>query len=135
MTMSSRRFRVFGRSRGLLRHLGWMSIAAGLWRNRRDVQRWIGFVRRNLASGARRPLADLLTEAKVRAAVSSDPVLRHDASLDDITVEYGVVTALLTTEPWPDLRSSMLRLKRVKGITDVTTRSIGPIPVDIELAG
>jgi hypothetical protein len=62
-------------------------------------------------------------------------VLRHDASLDDLTVEDGVVTVLLTTEPWPDLRSAMQRLKRVKGITDVATRSIGPIPVDVEVAG
>jgi hypothetical protein len=133
--MGARRQRLFGRSRGFLRQLGWMSIAAGLWRNRRDLQRWVGFLRRNLAGGSRRPMADLVTEAKVRAAVSSDPVLRHDASLDDVSVEYGVVTVLLTTEPWPDVRSSMLRLKRVKGITDVTTRSVGPIPVDVELAG
>jgi hypothetical protein len=111
-----------------------MSIAAGLWRNRRDVRRWVDFVRRSAQNTGKRPLSDILTEAKVRAAVSSDPVLRHDASFDDLTVEYGVVTVLTTTEPWPDLRTQMMRLKRVKGITDVTTQSVGPVLVDLESA-
>jgi hypothetical protein len=132
--MIGRRSGMFGRSRGLMRNLGWMSIAAGLWRNRRDVRRWVDFARRSLQNNGQRPLSDILTEAKVRAAVSSDPSLRHDASLDDLTVEYGVVTMLTSIEPWPDLRTQMMRLKRVKGITDVTTRSVGPVRADIELA-
>jgi hypothetical protein len=131
--MLLRRRGLLGRRGGLLRQLGWMSIAATIWRNRHDVQRWMSFVRRSVQGGGRRTLSEILTEAKVRAAVTGDPDLRHDTSLDDLTVEYGLVTLLITNEPWPDLRTKMMRLKRVKGITDVTTRSIGPIPTDAEM--
>lgn len=73
-----------------------------------------------------RPLSDLLTEAKVRVAVSSDPLLRRDASLRDLHVRDGVVTVLTTTDGWPDARGHMTKIERVKGITDVTTHMAAP---------
>lgn len=118
---------LFGRRRGLLRRLGWMGIASALWSNRRDVKRWANFARRAVQERDRRPVSDLVTEAKVRAAVSRDPLLRRDEALDDLRVENGVVTMLTNTASWPDPRDQMVKLKQVKGVTDVTAK---PAPTD-----
>jgi len=121
----------FGRSSGLLGRFGprrwlrrlWLaSLVCALWANRRDVKRWAAFASSAVRERDRRPLSDLLTEAKVRVAVSSDPFLRRDATLEDLHVRDGVVTLLTTTAGWPDPRDQMVKLQRVKGITDVTTR-------------
>ena len=122
-------WRPFGhRRRGLLRRIGWVGIASALWTNRRDVKRWANFVKRAVTGRDRRPLADLLTEAKVRATITSDPSLRRDAAIDDLRVDNGVVTLLTNTASWPDPRDQVVKLKQVKGITDVTAR---PAPVDV----
>ncbi len=118
--MRMRRPRPLGRHG--LRRMMWASLASALWANRRDVARWAGFARRAVLERDRRPLSDLLTEAKVRAAVTSDPLLRRDPALSDLRVDDGVVTLLTSTPGWPDPRDEVVRLTRVKGITDITTR-------------
>lgn len=118
---------LFGRRRGLLRRLGWLSIASALWSNRRDVKRWVDFGYRSIQERDRRPMADLVTEAKVRVAVTRDPLLRRDDALEDLRVADGVVTMLTNTASWPDPRDQMVKLKQVKGVTDVTAL---PVPAD-----
>ena len=58
----------------------------------------------------------------MRASVSSDPVLRHDPALHDVSVSDGVVTLLTNTVSWPDPFAQIVRLKKVKGISEVTSR-------------
>jgi hypothetical protein len=122
-------WRPFGRRRrGLLRRMWWMGLASTLWANRRDVKRWANFVKRAVSGRERRPFADVITEAKVRATITADPILRRDEAIDDLRVDNGVVTLLTTTASWPDPRDQMVKLKQVKGITDVTAK---PAPTDV----
>jgi hypothetical protein len=101
----------------------WLAAAAlGAWTNRRDIARWYRFARRAIDERQRRPLGDLLTEARVRATISTDPVLRRDKALDDVSVDDGVVTLHTTSGGWPDPHDQIWRLKQVKGITDVTSQ-------------
>ncbi len=100
------------------------ALASATWVNRKDVVRWSEFLRRAVLQQQRRPLSEWITEAKVRAAVSSDPVLRRDPSLKDVEVRDGVVTLLTTTAAWPDSGAHVQRLKRVKGIAEVTSRTL-----------
>jgi hypothetical protein len=104
------------------------TVLAALWANRVDVRRWARFAVRAVRERGRRPLSDVVTEMKVRAAVSSDPLLRRDQALDDLRVDDGVVTLLTTTAGWPDPRDQMVKIKQVRGITDVTSR-LAPVPV------
>lgn len=92
------------------------ALASAAWANRQDLRRWINFAKDALNEREQRPMAEILTEAKVRAAVSMDPVLRRDPELRDLAVRNGVVT-LFTTEPGG--RDRFARLARVKGITRV----------------
>jgi hypothetical protein len=115
--ISLKRFR-----RGWMRRMWIGSVLSAMWVNRADVRRWAGFVARAFQDRGGRPISELLTEAKVRAAITSDPLLRRDTSLEDLRVEDGVVTLLTRTDGWPDPRDQMVKLKQVKGITDVTTR-------------
>jgi hypothetical protein len=63
----------------------WLAaLASAAWVNRNDVKRWAEFLRRAVSQRQSRPLGDLITEAKVRAAVSSDPVLRRDPALNAV---------------------------------------------------
>ena len=96
------------------------ALASAAWVNRKDLGRWAEFVRRSVRQRPSRPLSDLITEARVRAAVTSDPVLRRDPALEDIAVRDGVVTLLTRTSAWPDSGDHVKRLKRVKGIAEVT---------------
>jgi len=96
------------------------ALASAAWVNRNDVARWVEFMRRAVRQRQTRPLSEWITEAKVRAAVSSDAVLRRDPALKDLAVRDGVVTLVTTTAAWPDSRDHVRRLKRVKGIADVT---------------
>jgi len=95
------------------------ALASAAWVNRKDVLRWTDFIRRAVRQRQTRPLADWITEAKVRAAVSSDPVLRRDPALKDLAVNDGVVTLLTSTASWPDEGAHVRRLTRIKGIADV----------------
>jgi hypothetical protein len=96
------------------------ALASAAWVNRKDVGRWAEFLRRAVTQRQTRPLSELITEARVRAAVTSDPVLRRDPALQDVAVRDGVVTLLTNTAAWPDSGDHLKRLKRVKGIADVT---------------
>lgn len=99
----------------------WLAaLVCAAWANRQDLQRWIKFVRRAVEQRSTRPFTDVVTEMKVRAAVSIDPMMRRDPSLQDLSVSDGVVTLLTNTASWPDPRDQIWRLKKVKGITDVT---------------
>jgi hypothetical protein len=103
-----------------IRPLWIAALASAAWVNRKDVVRWSEFLRRAVLQRQSRPLSDWVTEAKVRAAVTSDPVLRRDPALKDLAVRDGVVTLMTTTAAWPDSDEHVRRLKRVKGIADVT---------------
>ncbi len=96
------------------------ALASAAWVNRKDLARWAEFLRRAVNQRQSRPLSELITEARVRAAVTSDPLLRRDPELEDIAVRDGVVTLLTRTSAWPDSGNHVKRLKRVKGIADVT---------------
>jgi hypothetical protein len=103
-----------------IRPLWIAAVASAAWVNRKDVVRWSEFLRRAVLQRPSRPLSDWVTEAKVRAAVTADPVLRRDPALKDLSVRDGVVTLMTTTAAWPDSGEHVRRLKRVKGIADVT---------------
>ena len=62
------------------------ALASAAWVNRKDVVRWADFCA--VPSRQRRPgrCRISITEAKVRAAVTSDPVLRRDPALNDLAV-------------------------------------------------
>ena len=114
------------RLRGLWRHIGWLGVASALWRNRVDVRRWMRFARRSIDSTRRRDMPDVMTEARVRAAITADPVLRHDRMVEDVTVEYGNVTVVTRDAVRPETRDRLLGLRRVKGVTDVTAQTVTP---------
>ncbi len=103
----------------------WVAAAAlAAWTNRRDVTRWYRFVRRSVDQRRTTPFGEVLTEARVRATISADPVLRRDKSLDDVAVHDGVVTILTNSGGWPDPHDQIWRIKQVKGITDVTSQMV-----------
>ena len=100
------------------------ALASGAWVNRKDVVRWSEFLRRVVQQRHSRSLSEWITEAKVRAAVTSDPVLRRDPALKDVTVNDGVVTLLTSTAEWPDSGAHVRRLTKVKGIADVNALTL-----------
>jgi hypothetical protein len=100
------------------------ALASGAWVNRKDVARWTEFLRRAFQQRQTRPLSEWITEAKVRLAVTADPVLRRDPALKDVAVNDGVVTLLTNTTAWPDSASHVRRLTRVKGVADVTSLNL-----------
>ena len=103
---------------------GFWSIAVitALWANRRDVLRWSRFIARAFRERKSRPLGEILTEARVRLAVSSDSKFRRDPALNDLTVENGIVTLLINPASWPDFQDRSCDIKRIKGIVDVASR-------------
>ena len=103
----------------------WLAaVASAAWVNRKDVLRWTEFLRRVVSQRQTRPLADWITEAKVRAAVTSDPVLRRDPALKDLAVRDGVVTLMTNTAAWPNSDAHVRRLTKIKGIADVTALTL-----------
>ncbi len=100
------------------------ALASGAWVNRKDLLRWSEFLRRAVQQRDSRPLSEWITEAKVRAAVTSDPVLRRDPALKDLAVNDGVVTLLTSTAQWPDSDAHVRRLSRVRGVDDVTSLAL-----------
>ena len=103
-----------------VRPLWFAAAASAAWMNRRDVMRWVDFAKRAFRQRRNLPISDIVTEAKVRMAVSSDPVLRRDPALKDLALRDGVVTLLTTTPAWPDSTAHIKKLKQVRGIADVT---------------
>lgn len=100
----------------------WLAtLGAAAWTNRQDLGRWATFASHALRDRHTRPLSEILTEAKVRAAVTMDPLLRRDPSLRDISVSDGIVTLLASHAGWPDPREHFAKLSRIKGISHVET--------------
>lgn len=100
------------------------AIASAAWANRDDLRRWVRFIRLAIDQRKTRTIPDLVTEVRVRAAVSANPLLRRDAALKDLTVCNGVVTLLTTTAEWPEPHNNQIhRLRRVKGISEVISRT------------
>lgn len=98
----------------------WLAaLATAAWMNRQDIARWTEFVRRSVRQRRMLSLSDLITEAKVRLALTADPVLRRDPALKDLAVHDGVVTLITNTPAWPDSAAHIKRLRQVKGIADV----------------
>lgn len=93
---------------------------AFLWSNRRDVARWAQFAKRAAVPSTRPSIADLKLEAKVRASLSSDPLLRADPSIRDVRVRDGVVV-LETPADWHNKGLAVTRLTQVKGVESVHT--------------
>jgi hypothetical protein len=96
------------------------AIIAFLWANRRDVARWGRFVRRASSRNMRPTKQDLMLEARVRASLSSDPLLRQDPSIRDVRVRDGVVV-LETPREWHNKSLAVTRLSQVKGVESVHT--------------
>ena len=105
----------------------WLAtLGAAAWANRQDLGRWATFASKALRERNTRPLSEILTEAKVRAAITLDPLLRRDPSLRDLSVHDGVVTLLASQAGWPDPREHFAKLSRVKGISHVETTTTSP---------
>ena len=101
----------------------WRTAAlAFLWTNRRDVMRWTKFAKRAATSAERPSPADLKLEARVRASLSADPVLRADASIRDVRVHDGIVV-LEAPADWKNKSLAVTRLTQVKGVESVHTAS------------
>lgn len=99
----------------------WRTVAlAWLWNNRRDVARWSRFAKRTVTMQPRPRRADLLTEARVRTAISVDPLLRHDAALKDVLVRDGVVR-VQTDAMWRNRSIAVNRIEQVPGVAAVHT--------------
>jgi hypothetical protein len=98
----------------------WLAgVATSLWMNRRDVARWLRFGQRSIAQRDQLSFASWLTEARVRAAISIDPVLRCDPGLDDVVVEDGSVTLRTGSASWPDTVTHLNGLRKVKGVANI----------------
>src|SRR5258705_6297990 len=100
------------------------ALASAAWVIGKDLPRWAEFLRRAVTHRKSRPLSELITEARVRAAVTSDPLLRRDPELEDIAVRDGVVTLLTRTSAWPDSGNHVQRLTRVQAIADVPAGAV-----------
>lgn len=110
------------------RPMWFAALASAAWANRHDLRRWANFLKRSLTERQSRSMADVLTEAKVRAAISMDPVLRRDASLQDVEVRDGAVTLYSDEASWPSSRNRFARLAKVKGVADVSAETGRPVP-------
>ena len=96
------------------------AAVAVLWANRRDALRWAKFAKRAASGGTRPTAADLKLEARVRLSLSLDPVLRQDASLQDVRVRNGVVT-LQSPDGWHNRGIAVKRLGQINGVESVQT--------------
>lgn len=106
-------------ARRRLGFLGTGAILFALWHDRHDALRWWSFVKRSLRRRESTPMSAVLTEAKVRAAITADPVLRRDRAIEDLSVEDGVVTLHTTAPSWPERDRHLVRLRSIRGVYDV----------------
>jgi len=95
-------------------------ILSALWSNRRDLARWAQFAKRAAVPATRPKPEDLKLEARVRASLSADPLLRADPSIRDVRVHDGVVV-LETPADWHNKALAITRLSQVKGVESVHT--------------
>ncbi len=107
----------------MIRPMGLATVGTAAWANRVDLRRWLRFARRAVDERHTRAFSEMFTEAKVRVAVSADPLLRRDPSLEDLAVRDGVVTLITNTSTWPEASDRTLRLMKLKGISHVTARA------------
>jgi hypothetical protein len=91
-----------------------------IWSNRRDVVRWAGFAKRAALPSTRPSRADLALEARVRASLSMDSVLRTDPSIRDVRVHDGVVVLEAPAE-WHNKGLALARLGQLDGVESVHT--------------
>lgn len=107
----------------IARRIRWIwlaGVAGAVWMNRRDAARWWRFAARSVADRRRFDLSAWMTEARVRAAVTADPVLRADPDFDDVEVHQGEVTVRTAgTANW-DAGAHLDTLRKVKGVTQVS---------------
>lgn len=108
-----------------LRPLWVAVVGSALWANRVDLKRWTTFARRALTERRNRPPGELLTEARVRLAISVDPMLRNDRQLKDLTVNNGTLALLTTTSSWSQPAGRTKRLSAIKGVNEVTSSAVG----------
>ncbi len=101
------------------RFLWWWMLGTAAWRNRRDLERWWGFARSAVTERGSRSVDELVTEARVRAAVTANAALRQDPELQDIRVRDGVVTLATSTADWPHQADPVRKLEKIKGVTAV----------------
>ncbi len=107
-----------------IRPLWVAAIASTAWANRDDLLRLLRFIRIAFIQRKTRTISDLLTEVRVRAAISANTLLRRDLALKDLSVKNGVITLITNDAEWPVLHNIQIgRLKRVKGISDVITQT------------
>jgi hypothetical protein len=95
-------------------------ILSALWSNRRDLVRWAHFAKRAAVPATRPNSDDLKLEARVRASLSADPLLRADPSIRDVRVHDGIVV-LETPADWHNKSLAITRLSQVKGVESVHT--------------
>jgi len=98
----------------------WLAgLGTALWMNRRDVVRWTRFASRSVSLRDELTFDTWWTEARVRAAITMDPVLRNDPDLDDVEVSDGRVTVRTSSASWPDAVTHINSLRKVKGVAEV----------------
>ena len=101
-------------------HLLRVAALALLWTNRRDAARWARFAKRAGAPSSRPDPQDLKLEARVRASISADPILRVDPSIRDLRVRDGAVV-LETPRVWHNEVLAISRLRQLDGVESVRT--------------
>lgn len=106
------------------------AIALALWHDRHDLRRWWSFALRSLRRRESTTMRAVLTEAKVRAAITADPVLRRDRAIEDLSVEDGVVTLHTTAPSWPERDRHLVRLRAIRGVYDVICIA-DPVPTTV----
>jgi len=100
------------------RWIWFTGVGTALWINRRDVARWGRFVGRSISNRDQLDLHSWMTEARVRAAITTDPVIRCDPDLDDVVVEGSNVT-IHTNSHTGDVAPHLDALRKVKGVAKV----------------
>lgn len=106
----------------IARRVRWVwfaGLATAVWMNRRDAARWLRFGARSIARRDQLDLQTWLTEARVRAAITTDPVLRCDPDLDDVEIANGKVTVRTGGVANWNAGTHLDALRRVKGVAHV----------------
>ncbi len=111
---------MFKKLRRPLRPFYRSAALAFLWSNRDDVGRWFRFAKRAVTPATRPNAADLKLEARVRATLSADSVLRADPSIRDVRVRDGIVV-LESPAEWHNRTVAIERVRKVKGVESVQT--------------